>query len=78
MDRIMTAVGLTGGVLILCAYYLISKGMLAEWGEYCHGMYFVGSILLTADLCSKRAWAGAALNLVFAGIAGSAFFALFK
>ncbi len=64
----MAVCGWTGGVVLICAYALVSFGKLSSKGAEFQCLNLAGSMMLAANSAWHHAWPSASVNLIWIGI----------
>ena len=65
---VMEAVGWTGGLVLICAYAMVSFGKISPRGAAFQCLNLAGSLMLAANSAWHHAWPSASVNLIWIGV----------
>ncbi len=72
-DLTMEVIGWTGGVLLICAYAMVSFERLSARGAVFQGLNLAGSLMVGANAAWHWAWPLTAVNVIWIGVGFGAF-----
>jgi hypothetical protein len=64
--------GWMGGLLLICAYAMVSFGRISARGALFQCMNLAGSFLLAANSAYHHAWPSVSVNLIWIGVGAAA------
>jgi len=64
----MEVCGWTGGLVLICAYGMVSFGKISPKGAGFQCLNLAGSLMLAANSAWHHAWPSASVNLVWIGV----------
>ena len=60
--------GWTGGLVLICAYAMVSFGRISPQGAAFQCLNLAGSLMLAANSAWHHAWPSASVNLIWIGV----------
>lgn len=64
----MEVEGWTGGLVLICAYAMVSFGKISARGTAFQCLNLAGSLMLAANSAWHHAWPSASVNLIWIGV----------
>lgn len=64
----MEVEGWTGGLVLICAYAMVSFGKISARGAAFQCLNLAGSLMLAANSAWHHAWPSASVNLIWIGV----------
>jgi hypothetical protein len=64
----MEVEGWTGGLVLICAYAMVSFGKVSAGGAAFQCLNLAGSLMLAANSAWHHAWPSASVNLIWIGV----------
>jgi hypothetical protein len=65
---VMEVDGWTGGLVLICAYAMVSFGKISPRGAPFQCLNLAGSLMLAANSAWHHAWPSASVNLIWIGV----------
>jgi len=64
----MEIIGWSGGLVMICAYAMVSFGKISPRGSAFQCLNLAGSLMLAANSAWHHAWPSASVNLIWIGV----------